>query len=446
MPAVWAKAYRPLHPMSLAVQLLVLIAAEVVLFATYGAHDARFHWATHFLVALTISALLLLAGLLLTGAPRPRFVLLVVLGFHLFAMAPDVLFRVGVPHYRWMDLFLGHITVHYLPGGDVSWLLIALTATAGYIAALTLWLRARSAEADAGMPPGVGLTGGAVLRPQFDPRVVPLAAEDYRGFEGPTVVLLHGLGATAAFWRPVARDLATRQIPALVPDLLGFGASLRLGTHFHLDDQAAAVIRLLDAHNRGPVLLVAHSYGAAVAATMVTDRPDLVHSLVLVEPAAFADAGEARRRIGGRNWLANKAMNGSQVADWACGLMCLFRIPLTALAPRIARHYSADVSRDIARGAVTYVWPAYRDALASLLRDNPLPQWLQRPTKPTTVIVGENDRTVIADSVATLVGPDVRFERFPGTHALPFEHPGPLAALIALRWNEIAEFQQDADN
>ena len=438
MPAAWAKAYRPLHPVSLTLQLLLLIAAEFALFATYGAHDARFHWATHFLVALTVSAMLLLAGLLLTGAPRPRLLLLVVLGLHLFAMTPDVLFRVGVPHYRWMDLFLGHITVHYLPGGDISWLLIALIATAAYIAALTLWLRARRTEARAGMPPGVGLTGGSVLRPQFDPRTVPLASEGNGTFPGPTVVLLHGLGASAAFWRPVARELAALKIPTLTPDLLGFGASLRFGTHFHLDDQAAAVIRLIDSGNHGRVLIVAHSYGAAVAVTVAADRPDLIDGLILVEPAAFADADEARERIGGRNWLADKAMNGSPVADWACGVMCLFRRPLTALAPRIARRYSPGVPADVAQGAVTYVWPAYRDALASLLQDNPLPRWLLDPPKATTVIVGDNDRTVLADSIAALVGHGIRFERLPGTHALPFEHPGRLASLIATRWKTIS--------
>ena len=58
-PSAWAKAYRPLHPTSLTVQFLILTVAEFGLFATYGAHDARFHWATHFLVAVTISALVM---------------------------------------------------------------------------------------------------------------------------------------------------------------------------------------------------------------------------------------------------------------------------------------------------------------------------------------------------------------------------------------------------
>ncbi len=238
-PTSWARAYRPLHPRSLAVQLLVVVLAEVALFASYGAHDARFHWATHFLVALAFTALGLLARLLLTGAPGPRHLLLAVLGFHLFGMAPDLLFRGGVPHYRWMDVFLGHVAAHYVPGGDGTWLLVALTFTSAYVAALTLWLRARRDEARGGMPPGVGLTGMAVLR------TATLVHEEHG--DGPTALLLHGLGASASFWRPVAEQLARGGFRALVPDLLGFGSSLRLGTHFHLDDQAAAVIGLLGA-------------------------------------------------------------------------------------------------------------------------------------------------------------------------------------------------------
>jgi pimeloyl-ACP methyl ester carboxylesterase len=302
-PQTWARSYRALHPVFLSVQLVVLVLAEVALFSSYSAHDARFHWATHFLVGLGFTALLLLARLLVTGVPGPRYLLLTVLGFHLFAMAPDLLFRGGVPHYRWMDVFLGHVAAHYLPGGDGSWLLIALVATSAYVAALTLWLRARRSEALLGLPPGVGLTGMAVLRAQTDPRTAMLVHEE----QGPAgsgespVVLLHGLGASAAFWRPVATELAGHGVRTVSPDLLGFGSSFRLGTHFHLDDQAAAVVRLLEHDDHGPVVLVAHSYGAAVAVADAIDRPGLVGRLVLVAPAAFADADQARRRIGGRS-------------------------------------------------------------------------------------------------------------------------------------------------
>jgi len=417
------------------VQLVLLVVAEIALYASYDVHDARFHWATHFLVALAFASLLLLVRLLVTGAPGPRLLLPAVLGFHLFAMAPDLIFRGGVPHYRWMDVFLGHVAVHYLPGGDGSWLVIALTSLGLFVGALTAWLRARHTEADAGLPPGIGLTGMAVLRPQADPRRATLVHdENDRAAEGPTVVLLHGLGSSSAFWRPVAAELAGKAC-VVVPNLLGFGASIRLGTHFHLDDQAAAVVRLVERHGGGPVVLAAHSYGAVVAVAVAIDRPDLVRRLVLIAPAAFADAAQARERIGGRSWIARKTMSDSAVAGVACGTMCLLRRPLTSLAPRVAAQISPDIPPDVARDAVRYVWPAYRDALTSLLRDSPLPAWFADPPLPTTVVIAEDDQTVLAGDLEGLLGTEVEVVRVPGTHGLPIERPADVARAILLRGN-----------
>ena len=428
-PRTWAKAYRPLRPASLAVQLVLLVGAEHALYVSYDVHDARFHWATHFLVGLAFAALVLLARLLLTGAPGPRLLLTTVLGFHLFAMLPDLLFRGGVPHSRWMDVFLGHVAAHDLPGGDGSWLVIALVCLGLYAAALAAWLRARGAEAAAGMPPGVGLTGMAVLRAQHDPRKGGLAHEEIGATDGQPVVLLHGLGASSAFWRPVARELAGRA-RALVPDLLGSGSSLRLGTHFHLDDQAAAVVRLVERHGGGRVVLAAHSYGAAVAVAVARERPDLVRRLVLVAPAAFADADQARQQISGRSWLARRTLDGSPVADLACGTMCVLRRPLTALAPRAAARISPDIPADVARDSVSHVWPAYRDGLTSLLQDNPLPAWLADPPLPTRVVLAEDDSTVLAPGLEALLGPGVEVVRQPGTHGLPLERPAEVAQAI----------------
>ena len=437
-PDRWGKAYRPLRPRSLAVQLLLLVVAEIALYASYDVHDARFHWATHFLVALAVASLVLTVRLLITGVPGPRLLLPAVLGLHLFAMTPDIVFRAGIPHYPWMNVFLGHIASHEMPGGDGTWLAIALVCLGLFIGALTAWLRARYAEAAAGMPPGIGLTGMAVLRPQLDPRGATLIHdENDPSAGGPAVVLLHGLGASSAFWRPVVAGLSAAGARTVVPDLLGFAASIRLGTHFHLDDQAAAVVRLIEGHGDGPVVLVAHSYGAAVAVTVAIDRPDLVRRLVLVTPAAFADAAQARERIGGRSWIARKTMDGSPVADVACGTMCLLRRPLTSLAPRVAARISPDIPADVARDAVRYVWPAYRDALTSLLQDSPLPAWLADPALPTTVVIAEDDETVLARDLEELLGPEVEVIRLPGTHGLPMERPAEVAKVILLGGNTL---------
>ena len=146
-------AYAPLRPPTLLWQLAVLVVAEVLLYTSYATHEARFHWATHFLVGVTVAALWRALFLLVAGRPT-RFQLLSILGFHLWAMWPDLVFRTpGIPHYAWMDwLALGHISSHYLPGGDTSWLVIALVASGAYALLLSRWLAARHAEASAGDP------------------------------------------------------------------------------------------------------------------------------------------------------------------------------------------------------------------------------------------------------------------------------------------------------
>lgn len=134
--------YRPLRARRLTAQLIVLTVAEVLLFASYADHDARFHWAAHFLVGVIAAAAWLSAYLLIASRPAPGQVL-TALWFHLAAAAPDLLFRLGVPHYHWMDLFLGHVAVHYIPGGDVTWLVLAVIALTGYAIQLSRWLTAR---------------------------------------------------------------------------------------------------------------------------------------------------------------------------------------------------------------------------------------------------------------------------------------------------------------
>lgn len=164
------RAYAPLRRRTLTVQLIVLVMSEVALFRVYGGYDSRFHWGAHFLVGLLTAALWLSVVLLVKGAPA-RGQLLTVLLFHLYAMAPDLVFRAGGPHARWMNVFLGHIWVHYLPGGDRTWLVLAELALAGYCLLLSRWLQARTDEAGAGMAPGIGVGGAAGRRPQADPSV-----------------------------------------------------------------------------------------------------------------------------------------------------------------------------------------------------------------------------------------------------------------------------------
>lgn len=142
----WTRDYRALRPRTLAWQLVLLLAVEAKLFQRYDAEQARFHWSTHFLVALAFTSLVLLTRLWVTGRPGPRYLLLTLLGFHIYAIVPDLMFSEGTAHSLWQNVFLGHIAEHYLPGGALAWLAIALVLSGAYVAALTGWLRRRWAE------------------------------------------------------------------------------------------------------------------------------------------------------------------------------------------------------------------------------------------------------------------------------------------------------------
>jgi pimeloyl-ACP methyl ester carboxylesterase len=98
---------------------------------------------------------------------------------------------------------------------------------------------------------------------------------------GPTIVLVHGLGSRPEHWLPVARLLAHDHRVVLV-GLPGHGES-RMPQPFSLARAAQALENALDAESKEPVVLVAHSIGGLVAATVAIEHPGRVRALVLVE-------------------------------------------------------------------------------------------------------------------------------------------------------------------
>ncbi len=441
-PRRWPRAYRPLRPLTLLAQLVLLVVAEIGLYASYAAHDARFHWATHFLVALLLTALWQSLHLLVAARPA-RGQLLTILLFHLWAMWPDLAFRAGLPHYPWMDwVALGHIQAHYLPGGDSSWLVLALLGVGGYVLLLTRWVEARRTEAATGMPPALGIGGRAVVRPQLDPRTAQLAhehlapsapADDSAPMPMPMPVpvpvpmlLVPGLGGTSATWLAAGRLLAAAGHPVLIPDLLGFGASMRLGTRFQLDDQVDAVLRLLEDHDIAQVHLVGHSWGCVVTGAITARAPGRVTRLTLVAPAAFANPAQARERIGRASWLARTTFSSRDIGGVVCGAMCLSRPLLSRILPRL----KPSVPAGVVLGGIRHSYPAYRDALMSMWQDNPLPELLRAPTHPVTVVLADDDETVRPDDVLGLAISDrVHVVRVEGTHGLPYKQPDVVARL-----------------
>lgn len=53
---------------------------------------------------------------------------------HVIAMFPDILWnRLVATHEPWMDIFLGHISVHFIPGRNWTWYAIFLISLAFYL-------------------------------------------------------------------------------------------------------------------------------------------------------------------------------------------------------------------------------------------------------------------------------------------------------------------------
>lgn len=107
------------------------------------------------------------------------------------------------------------------------------------------------------------------------------------GPAGPVGLLaIHGLTGHGARWRYVAGHLPDVAVAA--PDLIGHGHS-SWAAPWTIDANVAALAALLERTAAGPVPVVAHSFGGAIALQLAAARPDLVDTLTLLDPAAGLD-------------------------------------------------------------------------------------------------------------------------------------------------------------
>ncbi|MCW7942101.1 hydrolase [Streptomyces hygroscopicus] len=101
----------------------------------------------------------------------------------------------------------------------------------------------------------------------------------------PPALYVHGLGGSSQNWSAFMA-LLDGLVHGEALDLPGFGDSPPPDDgDYSVTGHARAVIRYLDAAERGPVHLFGNSMGGAVATRVAAVRPDLVRTLTLVSPA-----------------------------------------------------------------------------------------------------------------------------------------------------------------
>ena len=110
--------------------------------------------------------------------------------------------------------------------------------------------------------------------------------------DGEPLLLVHGLGVSAANWLALAPLLLPGR-RLIVPDLPGHGGSDPLPAAASLTAYADSLAALLE----GPAAVVGHSLGGAIALRLAIRRPELASALVLAGAAGIS-SGSRRARYG----------------------------------------------------------------------------------------------------------------------------------------------------
>jgi pimeloyl-ACP methyl ester carboxylesterase len=248
--------------------------------------------------------------------------------------------------------------------------------------------------------------------------------------DGPPVLLLHGFPDCSELWRHQVPVLAEAGYRVITMDPRGYGSSdkpLRV-EEYRPSVLLSDVAGVLDQLDAGPVHLVGHDWGAAVAWMFAAKSPDRLTSLTCLSsghPAAFGRAGWAQRE---KSWYV-LLFQFDVTEEW------LLRDDARNLREILADHPDAQaaVRRLQSPGAATAALGLYRAfAPPSSLLAPP------RPPAPIPVPVmgmwGSADRFLteaqMTGSAAEVSGP-WRYERVEGAgHWIPLDAPETASRLL----------------
>jgi pimeloyl-ACP methyl ester carboxylesterase len=105
---------------------------------------------------------------------------------------------------------------------------------------------------------------------------------------GPVVVLVHGLGANAEYWRNLAPYLTQSGFRVYIPDLLGYGRSEQPADFsYSVRDEATVVVGFMDALGLKQVELGGWSMGGWIAVLVAAEHPERVSRLMLFDAAGL---------------------------------------------------------------------------------------------------------------------------------------------------------------
>jgi lipase len=229
---------------------------------------------------------------------------------------------------------------------------------------------------------------------------------------GRTVLALHGLNGNGGRMAGLAGRLGYRLV---CPDLRGHGLSPG-DPPWHLDQVVSDVVAM---GLHGPLDAIGYSFGGLVAVALAARRPDLVHRLVLLDPAI----GLAPEFVGP---MAVRALAVSVYDD-----------PSEAVEEAVAAYpdvdraeIQAEVDEFLARSADgRYRWRTRPEAVVTGLSETC--RLLPPPVQPTLLVrAAGNPHGTEAFAAACAGARHVRIETLDCGHRLLVEKPAETAALV----------------
>ncbi|MEW1545136.1 alpha/beta fold hydrolase [Streptomyces tsukubensis] len=258
----------------------------------------------------------------------------------------------------------------------------------------------------------------------------------------PPALYLHGLGGSSQNWSALMPLLAD-VVDGEALDLPGFGASPPPDDgNYSLTGHARAVIRYLDAAERGPVHLVGNSLGGAVATRVAAVRPDLVRTLSLVSPALPELRVQRSAVPAGLLGLPGVARLFGRISrDWPAerrtrGVMALCYGDPGRVSEEAFGHAVAEMDR---RMKLPYFWDAMARSARGIVDaytlggQHGLWRQAERVLAPTLLVYGGRDKLVsyrMADRAAVAFR-DSRLVTLPDAgHVAMMEYPETVAQAI----------------
>jgi pimeloyl-ACP methyl ester carboxylesterase len=240
--------------------------------------------------------------------------------------------------------------------------------------------------------------------------------------QGPTVLLLHGLGASKISWLPVLPELS-RSYRLVVPDLPGHGESDKPRGDYSMRRYAHVVRVFMDAVGLERPIVVGNSMGGRIALELALRSPQRVAGLGLLDPAV---PGVRWRYLAGFTRVFPSEFGPLSFAlrrRWMeAAVRALFARP-ERMPPDAVAGAADEFIRVYSQPAARYAFVA---SLRHLVTERPGPFWasLRRIRQPALVVFGDLDRLVPRRSGLELANhlPDCELHFLPGVgHAPQFE-------------------------